>query len=308
MRKTCLDSIFEIAKKNQKVVFIGSDLGPGVLDKFKKKIPSRFFMEGVSEQHVIGMSAGLALNGFIPYVNTIATFITRRCYEQIVIDLSLHNLPVRLVGNGGGLVYAPLGPTHQATDDIGIMRMIPNMTIICPCDAIEMKNLMFETVNHEGPIYIRIAKGGDEIITKKIKKFSIGKAISFGVSKELQIISTGIMTQIALKIKDRLKKDKINCGVTHLGTIKPLDKVKLKKIISNTKKVFTLEEHILSGGFGSAILEFCSDEIKKHTSKINRIGIKDGFVEKYGTQELLLEYFELNEEKIYKKIKKELSK
>ena len=189
MRKTCLETVFKIAKKNKKVVFIGSDLGPGVLDNFKKKIPSRFFMEGVSEQHVIGMSAGMALNGFIPYVNTIATFITRRCYEQVLIDLSLHNLPVRLIGNGGGLVYAPLGPTHQAIEDIGLMRMIPNMTVICPCDANEMKNLVLETLNHKGPIYIRLAKGGDEIITKKIKKFDIGKAISFGKPKDILILS-----------------------------------------------------------------------------------------------------------------------
>ena len=130
MRKVCLDTVYELAKKNKKVIFIGSDLGPGVLEDFRKKIPSRFFMEGVSEQHIIGMAGGLALNKFIPYVNTIATFITRRCYEQIVIDLSLHNLPVRLIGNGGGLVYAPLGPTHQAIDDIGMMRIIPKMTIL----------------------------------------------------------------------------------------------------------------------------------------------------------------------------------
>ena len=108
MRKTCLDTVYEIAKKNKKVIFIGSDLGPGVLDKFKKEMPKRFFMEGVCEQGIIGMSAGLALDGFIPYVNTIATFITRRCFEQVVVDLCAHNLPVTLIGNGGGLVYAPL--------------------------------------------------------------------------------------------------------------------------------------------------------------------------------------------------------
>ena len=303
MRKTCLETIFKIAKRNKKVVFIGSDLGPGVLDNFKKKIPSRFFMEGVSEQHVIGMSAGMALNGFIPYVNTIATFITRRSYEQVLIDLALHNLPVRLIGNGGGLVYAPLGPTHQAIEDIGLMRMIPNMTVICPCDANEMKNLVLETLNYKGPIYIRLAKGGDEIITKKIKKFDIGKAISFGKPKDILILSTGVMSQIALKIKKKLEKENINCCVAHFGTIKPLDENFLKKSISQSKKIFTLEEHILSNGFGTSILEFCSDKLKEHVNKITRIGIKDGFVEKYGTQELLMNYFNLNEEKIYKKIK-----
>ena len=130
MRQTCLNTVFELAKKNKKVVFVGSDLGPGVLDSFKKKYPNRFFMEGVAEQSIIGLAAGLAFEKFRPYVNTIATFITRRCFEQVLVDLCLHNLPVTLIGNGGGLVYAPLGPTHQAIEDLSIMRSLPNLTII----------------------------------------------------------------------------------------------------------------------------------------------------------------------------------
>ena len=122
MRKKCLEMVYKLAKKNKKVVFVGSDLGAGVLEDFKKNIPERFFMEGVSEQYLTGMVAGLAKEGFIPYFNTIATFITRRNFEQNMIDLGLHNLPVKLIGNGGGLVYAPLGPTHQAIEDISIMK------------------------------------------------------------------------------------------------------------------------------------------------------------------------------------------
>ena len=114
MRKTCLDMVYELAKQDPRVVFIGSDLGSGVMSNFKDEFPDRFFMEGVSEANIIGISAGLALDGFIPYVNTIATFLTRRCFEQVAMDLCLHNLPVRLIGSGGGLVYAPLGPTHIA--------------------------------------------------------------------------------------------------------------------------------------------------------------------------------------------------
>ena len=124
-------------------------------------------MEGVSEQSIIGLSAGLAMEGFKPYVNTIATFITRRCFEQIAIDLCLHKLPVKLIGNGAGLVYAPLGPTHQAIEDISIMRTLPNMTIISPCDSVEMKELVKQSVNYKHPMYIRLAKGGDKIITSK---------------------------------------------------------------------------------------------------------------------------------------------
>ena len=134
MRKTSLDTVYEMARNDPRVVFIGSDLGAGTLDQFKEEMPERFFMEGVTEQNIIGMAAGLAMEGYIPYVNTIATFITRRCFEQVAVDLCLHNLPVRLIGNGGGLVYAPLGPTHLAVEDMAIMRSLPNMTVVAPVD------------------------------------------------------------------------------------------------------------------------------------------------------------------------------
>ena len=176
MRKECLKTIFELANKDKKLLFIGSDLGPGVLNDFKKKFPDRFFMEGVSEQAIIGLAAGLAMEGYKPYVNTIATFLTRRCFEQICIDLCLHNLPVKLIANGGGLVYAPLGPTHLAIEDISILRPLPNMKIIAPCDSIEMKHLIKQINNLPGPVYVRIARGGDKIITSQSEKIRFGKA------------------------------------------------------------------------------------------------------------------------------------
>src|SRR5947208_6234743 len=144
----------------------------------REEMPGRAFMEGVSEAHVIGMAAGMAMEGYIPYVHTIATFITRRCYEQVAVDLCLHNLPVRLIGNGGGLVYAPLGPTHLAIEDIAIMRALPNMTVVSVCDAEEMKRLINQSLDHPGPIYIRVAKGHDPIVTTDTEPFVIGKAVS----------------------------------------------------------------------------------------------------------------------------------
>ena len=177
MRKTALRLVHELARQDERVLFLGSDLGPGTLDAMKQKMPERFFMEGVAESNLIGMAAGLALEGFIPYVNTIATFLTRRCFDQIVIDACLHNLPLRLIGNGGGLVYAPLGPTHQAIEDIAILRALPNMTIVAPCDADEMARLMPLTLNHAGPIYIRLAKGHDPIVSDADVRFEIGRGL-----------------------------------------------------------------------------------------------------------------------------------
>ena len=303
MRKTCLDTVYDLAKKDKKVLFIGSDLGPGVLDDFKKSMPERFFMEGVSEQSIIGLSAGLALEGFKPYVNTIATFITRRCFEQVAIDLCLHKLPVKLIGNGGGLVYAPLGPTHQAIEDISIMRTLPNMTIIAPCDAVEMRELVKQTVNYENPIYIRLARGGDEIITSTSENIKLGRGILKIEPYEHLFITTGVMTQLAIKASRRLDKEmNIKCGVIHLGTVKPLDKKILLKWIPRVKRIVTVEENILAGGFGSSILEFINDHFSEKSVKISRLGLRDSFVEKYGTQELLLKDNNLTVEDLIKKI------
>ncbi len=177
MRKTALNSVLKLAEKDERVLFIGSDLGAGTLDEFREKYPERFFMEGISEQNMIGMAAGLAMEGYIPYINTIASFLTRRCLEQIIIDLSLQNLPARLIGNGGGLVYAPLGPTHLAPDDLALMSAIPNMTVAAPSDAEEMRSFMEQSLEWPGPIYIRLGKGGDPVVFPKGKTVKIGKAI-----------------------------------------------------------------------------------------------------------------------------------
>ena len=164
MRKTCLDMVYELAKRDDRVLFVGSDLAPDLLTQMKTEMPDRFFMEGIAEANVFGMSAGLAMEGYIPFVNTIGTFIYRRAFEQITVDICLHNLPVRMIGNGGGYVYAPLGPTHQATEDIACMRALPNMTVVAVCDAEEMRRFMDCSLDWPQPIYIRLGKGGEQIV------------------------------------------------------------------------------------------------------------------------------------------------
>src|SRR5437763_7459680 len=177
MRPACVNMVFELAKRDPRVAYIGSDLSPDLTERMKAEMPGRACMEGVSEAHVIGMAAGMAMEGYIPYVHTIATFITRRCYEQVAVDLCLQELPVRLIGNGGGLVYAPLGPTHLAIEDIAIMRVLRNMAVTAACDAKEMVRLMNCTLDWPGPIYIRLAKGGDPVVSRDENGFAIGKAI-----------------------------------------------------------------------------------------------------------------------------------
>jgi transketolase len=289
MRLKALQMVYELAKQDPRIVFVGSDLGPGVLSEFKEQMPDRFFMEGIAEQHVIGMAAGLAKEGYIPYVNTIATFLTRRCYEQIAIDLCLHNLPVRLIGNGGGYVYAPLGPTHLAVEDIAIMRALPNMTVIAASDAHQMEQLMLQTPDINGPAYIRLAKGYDPIVTNLGDQFRIGHSHIMTDIGDVLIIATGVMLQRALAVQERLKLSAVSVGVLNIHTIKPLDEKAIFEHIKSAKLVVTMEEHSRIGGLGSAIVELMSDLYEEHLPRVVRFALPDQFCHDYGTQNQLLD-------------------
>ena len=307
MRQTSLNMVYELAKEDSRVVFIGSDLGPGVLNDFKENIPERFMMEGVAEQFIMGFSAGLAKEGFIPYVNTIATFITRRCFEQLSLDLALHKLPVKFIGNGGGLVYAPLGPTHQAIDDISIVKSIPNMTVVAPCDANEMRLLMRESLDWPDPMYIRLARGGEKIVTPENYNFRIGKSIMLKDPTDSIFITCGAMAQNALEAARKNEKEKnIKVGVLHMPTIQPIDRESLRKIIPKMNTIVTVEEHIIQGGFGSTILEFINDELEV-PKKITRVGLNHSFVDKYGTQDELQSYYGLDSSSLAKIMIREIN-
>jgi transketolase len=297
MRPTCINKVFDLATRDERVAYIGSDLDPPLVKRMKEEMPGRAFMEGVSEQHVVGMAAGMAMEGFIPYVHTIATFITRRCYEQVAVDLCLHNLPVRLIGNGGGLVYAPLGPTHLAIEDISIMRALPNMTVVAVCDADEMKRFMDQTLDWPGPIYIRLAKGFDPIVSRPELEFKIGKAIvmreAAGPGPRVLVVATGVATTRALEAADMLAADGIETTIMHMHTVKPLDTEALVQHAKNADIVVTVEEHTLLGGLGSAVVDALIEEMPGRTPPIVRLGIPDVFAKKYGSQDQLMELYGL---------------
>ena len=298
MRKTCLDMVYELAKKDERIFFIGSDLGVGTLNPFKQEMPDRFFMEGVSEANLIGMAAGLAMEGKIVYVNTIATFLTRRCFEQIVLDLCLQDVKVRLIGNGGGLVYAPLGPTHLAIEDIAIFRALPNMTIVVPADADEMRRLMPLTVDHKGPLYIRLAKGMDPIVTTNGQPCEIGKAICMRQGADALIVTTGITLKLALEAASQLIVQGIEATVLHIHTMKPLDTEAILKYAAAPPVIVTIEEHILSGGLGSAVAEIIAEANFKSAKRFKRIGIPDVFPDEYGSQGSLMARYGITAEMI----------
>ena len=277
-------------------MFIGSDLSPGLLAEMQKEMPERWYMEGITEANVIGMAAGLAMEGYIPYVNTIATFITRRCYEQVAVDLCLHDLPVRLIGNGGGLVYAPLGPTHLAIEDIAIMRALPNMTVTAVCDAKEMVRLMNCTLDWPQPIYIRLAKGGDPVVSREENGFAIGKAIPMRrarARRSVVLMATGVMTTNCLAAADLLSKEGHDVSVVHFHTIKPLDEEAVLEFAGGAELVVTVEEGIRIGGFGSAVTDLLVEKLGAALPPMLRIGLPDAFPHKYGSQEELFEIYGL---------------
>ena len=282
MRKVCLKSMAKLAAMDERVVFIGSDITKRDLEDFSDHYPDRFFLEGVYEAHIVGMAAGMALCGKMPYINTIATFLTRRCYEQVLLDVGLHKLPVRLLGSGGGVVYAPLGPTHLANEDLAILRAIPNMSIVAPCDADEMGRLMPATLKWPGPMYIRFAKGGDKVVSRPDLPFEIGKAIRMTDGSDVLLVTTGIATQLALEAAAKLAGEGIGAAVLHMHTVKPLDAEQLIALAGRARAVVTAEEHTIIGGLGSAVAETLLEAGVAKPFK--RLGFPDVFTEELGSQ------------------------
>ena len=297
MRKTCLQSVYELAKQDERIVFIGSDLGAGVLEDFKREMPERFFMEGVGEANMVGMAAGMALSGKIVYCHTIATFLTRRAFEQVAIDVGLHRANVRLIGAGGGAVYAPLGPTHLAVDDIALMRTIPGMTILSPCDAVEMANFMPHTVNHQGPIYIRLGRGGDPVIAGG-KDYQYDVTVH-GAGDDVALISTGTTSQIAC---EAMRQSGINARCIHVPVLKPLNARLLIELIHRLPLVITIEDHSINGGLGTMIAELIATTCQQRP-RLCRIGYPDCFPSGYGTQDEMRARYGISVENIVRTVK-----
>ena len=305
MRRAALNAIHALAKRDSRVVFVESDLGAGTLAEMREEMPDRFFMEGIAESAVVGMAAGLALDGYIPYVHTIATFLTRRCFEQIAIDICLQNLPVRLVASGGGAVYAPLGPTHMATDDLALMRVLPGMTIVAPSDAPEMWRAMEASLHVPGPMYVRIAKGGDPISSRADIPFELGRAIDLRRGTDVVCVATGIMSSAALEAAVLLESDGLRVGVLHMHTLKPLDEAALVERAREARLVVSIEEHSRIGGLGSAVAETLADTDVR--TPLLRLALPDRYARDYGSQEYVLRQAGLAPDDVAKRVRERLA-
>jgi transketolase len=291
MRTAFIKQLIEEAKHNDKIFLVVGDLGFSVVEEFSSLFPERFLNAGVAEQNMTGIASGLAIEGYNVYIYSIGNFPTLRCMEQIRYDIAYHNLPVKIVAVGGGYAYGPLGASHHATEELGMMRTIPNMIVTAPGDPVETKALISLSVNVTSSMYIRLGKAGEVIVhNDDINTLTIGQILAIDESQDSQIaiLSTGSMLNYAMQF---VKQNNINCSVYSCLFVKPIDNNQLRTIVEKYSKIIILEEHQQSAGFSSAITEQVNDLYAKQLLRkypfIFRRAINDCFYNISGSQSYL---------------------
>ncbi len=293
-------ALLEVGAKNQNVVVLDADLSKSTKTvDFAKAYPERFFEMGISEANMIGTAAGLATTGKIPFVSTFALFGTLRVGDQIRNSISYPKLNVKIAVTHAGLTLGEDGASHQAVEDIALMRAIPNMTVIVPADAEETRQVIWAATEYDGPVYIRLGRPAVPVIFDSNYKFQIGKGIEIREGNDVAIIATGIMTGIAIEASEVLAQEGIKARVINMPTLKPIDKDLIIKAARETKGIVTAEEHNIIGGLGSAVAEIV---VENFPTKMRMVGINDTFGES-GTPEALLVKYGLTKEKIVEKVK-----
>jgi transketolase len=299
------EGVLELGGTTQDVVVLSADLTDSTrAGWFKKKFPDRFFAMGVSEQDMICTAAGFALAGKRPFACTFGVFAAGRAWDQIRVSVAYMKLNVVIIGTHGGISVGPDGPTHQAIEEITLMRALPNMTVLVPCDAIEAKKATMASVSCNGPVYIRLGRSGVPVITKPEDRFEIGKADILREGNDVSIIACGCEVYEALVACDILNKEGIKARVINLHTIKPIDADVIVKAAAETGAVVTAEEHTIMGGMGSAVSEVLA---RKCPVPIEFIGVKDRFGES-GDPDDLFKIFELTSSDIVKAAKKAIKR
>ena len=304
LREAYGKELVALGRKDERIVALDADLrGSTMSCYFAKEFPERFFEMGIAEQNMISTAAGLSLVGKIPFVNTFAVFATGRPYDQIRQGVALPKLNVKIVGSSCGLSDYGDGATHQSVEDISIMRSIPNMVVISPVDAVEMKKVVRALVEYQGPVYIRINRNDLPVLTDENEPFEIGKMKKITEGEDITIFATGFMVYQALQAREVLKNKGFSSRIINVSTIKPIDVVKVKEYAKNVKGVITAEEHSIIGGLGGTICEVLSDELVK----IKRVGINDKFGQSASNYEELINYYGLTPQVIVKKAEELLS-
>ncbi len=300
MRDTFVRTLIDLAKIDKNIELVTGDLGFGVLKPYWETVPNQFTNAGIAEQNMTALAAGMALEGKTVFTYSIGNFPTLRCLEQIRNDCCYHDANVKIVCVGGGFVYGSLGMSHHATEDIAIMRALPNMVVLAPGDLTEAEAATKAITEYNGTCYLRLGRGGEKKIHEKIDNFQIGKAIKVKDGKKVAIFSTGAIFEEIEEAVAMLKENGIDPAVYTFPTVKPLDNEVVKKCSEDFDLVVTVEEHNVVGGFGSAVAEVMAEDPKN--AHLLKIGLEDIYSSKVGSQKYLRHEFGIDAEGIVKKI------
>jgi len=306
MRNAFADEMVKLSQQDSRVVLLTGDIGNRLFDKFKGVDERLFYNCGVAEANMMGVAAGMAMSGLRPVVYTITPFTTTRCFEQIRVDACYHKAPVVVVGTGSGLSYAELGPTHHSLEDMAILRTLPGIHVMAPCDAVELRLALQAAVHEDGPVYIRIGKKGEPAIHPQAPDLKIGKAIVVRKGNDVALLGAGTIIPEVLKAADLLQRQGISAEVVSFHTIKPLDIAYLDAVSSKVRLVATIEEHGLIGGLGSAVAEWRA--LANSVTPLLSFGTPDEFLHEVGSQKYARAKYGLTPENITTRILASLRK
>ena len=294
--------LVDLAREDERIYMVLSDIGYGEIEGFAQAYPERFFNCGVAEQNSTGIAAGLALDGNIAVTYSIANFPTLRCLEQIRNDICYHNVNVKIVAIGGGLAYGALGVSHHACEDIAIMRALPHMVVLAPGDPVEMALATPALIEWEGPVYLRCGRGKEPTVYQEPPPFAIGKAIQVRQGGDATLICTGTILYNVVEAAQRLSEEGIEARVLSMPTVKPLDTEAVCAAAAEPAAVVTVEEHQLQGGLGGAVAEVLL-ESDVRPRRFRRIGIPDELTSKVGSQAYLRQGYGLHPEGIARTVR-----
>lgn len=306
MRDTFVKTLVEIAKEDKNIELVTGDLGFGVLKPFWEQLPNQFTNAGIAEQNMTTVAAGMALEGKTVFTYSIGNFPTLRCLEQIRNDCAYHNANVKIVCIGGGFVYGSLGMSHHATEDIAVLRALPDVVVMAPGDLVEAQEATKAIAQYKGTCYLRLGRGGEKRIHDRIEHFQIGKAIRVHDGEKVAIFSTGAIFEEVQGAYDLLNRQGLSPAVYTFPTVKPIDKDVICACAKDFDLIVTCEEHNIVGGFGSAVAEVMA-EMPAKRAYLMRIGMQDMYATKVGSQAYLREQYGMSAKQIAEKIVKALN-
>ena len=300
LRSAYGEQLAELGKADKRIVVLEADLGKSTMScLFQAEHPERYVQVGIAEQNMVSTAAGLALTGKVAFVNSFAVFSTGRAYDQIRSSVAIPNLNVKICGSSSGLSDFGDGKTHQSIDDIGIMRVLPNMTVLSPADAEETRQMVNAMVDHEGPVYIRINRSDLPVLTDGTQEYRIGQMTQHRDGTDAVVFANGVMVSKALEAAEQLEQEGISVRVVNVSTIKPLDEEALKGYCAGMKGVVTAEEHNVHCGLGSAVAE----ALRMQRLPIEFVGVEDSYGTSAKNYEELLERYGLTAEVIAQRVK-----